>query len=78
MKKSKFLAAAMASIALTGALGSCSFSPGENVEPDVYGPPESYEEPVVDQESDEEYDPAENIEPDVYGPSEAFDSSDGN
>ena len=38
MKKSRILAAAMASIAMTGALGSCGFSPDENVEPDVYGP----------------------------------------
>ena len=39
MKKSRILAAAMASIALTGTLSSCAFSPEENNEPDVYGPP---------------------------------------
>ena len=56
MKKSKILAAAMASAALTGMLGACSFSPEENVEPDVYGPPESYEEPAEESadESSEE------------------------
>lgn len=72
MKASKILAAAMASIAMTGALGSCAFSPDENVEPDVYGPPESYEEPIEEPESAEEYDPAQNMEPDVYGPPGTF------
>lgn len=71
MKKSRILAAAMASIAMTGALGSCSFSPGENVEPDVYGPPESYEEPTEEEPSGD-FDPAENIEPAVYGPPGSF------
>ncbi len=72
MKKSRILAAAMASIALTGTLSSCAFSPEENNEPDVYGPPRSYEEPVEEPESEaeptEDYDPVMNIEPDVYGP----------
>lgn len=81
MKKSKILAATMASIVMTGTLGSCSFVPGENVEPDVYGPPESYEESVeesasaVEPESVEGFDPVENIEPDVYGPPEAFEDA---
>ena len=78
MKKSKILAAAMASAALTGMLGACSFSPEENVEPDVYGPPESYEEPAeesADESSEEpetDYEPSDNIEPGVYGPPGAF------
>ena len=78
MKKSKILAAAMASAALTGMLGACSFSPEENVEPDVYGSPESYEEPAeesADESSEEpetDYEPADNIEPGVYGPPGAF------
>lgn len=78
MKKSKILAAAMASAALTGMLGACSFSPEENVEPDVYGPPESYEEPAEEsaeepaEEPESDYDPSVNIEPGVYGPPGAF------
>ena len=71
MKKSKVLAAAMASIAMTGTLSSCAFSPDWNQEPDVYGPPESYEEPVEEPESAEEYEPELNVEPGVYGPSGA-------
>ena len=51
MKKNRALAAAMASIALTGALGSCSFAPDENVEEDVYGPPQPYEDPIDEPES---------------------------
>ena len=78
MKKNRALAAAMASIALTGALGSCSFAPDENVDEDVYGPPQPYEDPidepesVGEPESAGEYDPEENMEPEVYGPPEAF------
>ncbi len=78
MKKSRIMAAAMASIAMTGALGSCSYSPHENVEPDVYGPPESYEEPVEEPESADEpestddYEAEMNIEPGVYGPPGSF------
>ena len=71
MKKSRIIAAAMASIALTGTLCSCGFSPDENVEPDVYGPPASYddtaEEPVIG-----DYEPIENMEPCVYGPPEMY------
>ena len=78
MKKSKILAAAMASAALTGMLGACSFSPEENVEPDVYGSPESYEEPAEEsaeepaEEPESDYDPSVNIEAGVYGPPGAF------
>lgn len=46
MKKSKALAAAMASLLLTGTMKGCSFNPGDNQEEDVYGPPQPYEEPV--------------------------------
>ena len=45
MKKSKLLAAVMASIALTGGISGCGFDPSYNDEPDVYGPPMPYEEP---------------------------------
>ena len=78
MKKSKVLAAAMASIALTGSLSSCAYNACENVEPDVYGPPASYEDPVDGTEPSEEYDPIKNIEPTVYGPPEAYDPTNGN
>ena len=78
MKKSKVLAAAMASIAMTGSISSCGYNACENVEPDVYGPPSSYEEPVENPGSTEEYDPVMNMEPAVYGPPEAFDHTGGN
>ena len=45
MKKSKLIAAVMASIALTGGISGCGFDPSYNDEPDVYGPPMPYEEP---------------------------------
>ena len=45
MKKSKLIAAVMASIALTGGISGCGFDPFYNDEPDVYGPPMPYEEP---------------------------------
>lgn len=55
MKKSKILAAAMASIALTGALASCGkeeeFEAENNTNVCVYGPP-----PVFDDVSDESND----------------------
>jgi hypothetical protein len=72
MKKSKVLAAAMASIALTGSISSCASNACENVEPDVYGPSTPYEEPVEEPESAEEYDPVMNTEPTVYGPPKAY------
>lgn len=77
MKRSRIIAAAMASIVMTGALGSCGFVPGENSEPDVYGPPSAYEddEDVRDESSSVstgEFDPELNVEPDVYGPPSAF------
>ena len=92
MKKSKILAAAMASIAMTGSISSCSYNACYNLEPDVYGPPQPYEDPVDEsnpQEDNgfsqngesvesEEYDPILNIEPGVYGPPEAFEDADGN
>ncbi|MBQ9900985.1 MAG: hypothetical protein IJM51_01155 [Clostridia bacterium] len=83
MKKSKMLAAAMASIALTGSLGSCAFNACENVEPDVYGPPQPYEDPVEEPESAEEpapsgeYDPIYNMQPGVYGPPETMEGTKG-
>ena len=43
MKKSQAIAAAMASIALTGTLGGC-FDPAKNEVVDVYGPPPAREE----------------------------------
>ena len=77
MKKSKVLAAAMASVALTGTLGSCSFDPENDREPDVYGPPASFEEPA-DSVSSTEYLPSVNVEPNVYGPPEVMGSSSQN
>ena len=71
MKKSRIIAASMASIALTGTLGSCGFSPDENAEPDVYGPPSSYED-TAEASGSGEYDPIVNIEPAVYGPPEMY------
>ncbi len=59
----------MASIALSGTLGSCSFLPGGNCQPNVYGPPPAYDEGAESAASGG-YDPEENIEPDVYGPPE--------
>lgn len=79
MKKKKWLAAAMASVALTGALGSCDFNPLHNDEPTVYGPPPSYEDPddrvssgMMNEMSSGTYDPERNIEPDVYGPPDPY------
>ncbi len=83
MKKSRILAAAMASIALTGTLSSCRYLPSDNIEPDVYGPPAPYEEPSEEpaeaqseepaDTTDPAFDPERNIEPGVYGPPSAFD-----
>lgn len=60
MKKSKTLAAAMASLALTGSIAGCTFGPEENVEEDVYGPPQPYEEC---EEEPEETEPVEEPAP---------------
>ena len=56
---------------------SCSFDPENNREPDVYGPPASFEEPA-DSVSSTEYLPSVNVEPNVYGPPEVMGSSSQN
>ncbi len=48
-----------------------TFDPSENDNPDVYGPPDMFDEPEI-----EEFDPSENLNPLVYGPPEMFDNSD--
>ena len=58
MKKSRILAAAMASIVLTGALASCGkdedLQSEENVNVCVYGPPPGYSEESGDNAADGE------------------------
>ena len=53
------------------------FVPEDNCEPDVYGPPASFEEPA-DSVSSTEYLPSVNVEPNVYGPPEVMGSSSQN
>ena len=56
MKKSRILAAAMASIALTGALASCGkdeeFNSEDNANVCVYGPPPAYSDETGDNSAD--------------------------
>ena len=58
MKKSRILAAAMASIALTGALASCGkdeeFNSEDNANVCVYGPPPAYSDESGDNTADGE------------------------
>lgn len=76
-------------IALTLA-GCNNYNPANNVAPDVYGPPEIFEEPAEEDdveteeaddwenetdESKDSFSPEDNIEPDVYGPPEFFEPS---
>ena len=72
MKKSKLLAAVMASIALTGGISGCGFDPFYNDEPDVYGPPMPYEEP--DEEEPEVTEDVEKPQSVEQGKSEASDA----
>lgn len=62
MKKSKTLAAAMASLALTGSIAGCTFGPEENVEEDVYGPPQPYEEYEDETDETESIDEAASVD----------------
>ena len=39
MKKNKLLAAAMASVAVSGMIAGCAYTAVDNMEPCVYGPP---------------------------------------
>ena len=67
MKKNKKIQAFTASALTTCFLTGCNmlpFSPSDNNEPDVYGPPP---EEIFDEE-EERFNPEDNNEPDVYGP----------
>ena len=66
MKKNKKIQAFTASALTTCFLTGCNmlpFSPSDNNEPDVYGPPR---EEIFDEE--ETFNPSDNTPPPVYGP----------